>query len=208
MIVKNGKATSFWLDTWIHNKPLCILYPVLFDLCLDKHISVHQFLARQGQLEFNRWLNPLLFEQWLSVIDTIYHHNFSATTDTHAWKWNKGRMFTTKSVYEYLTKDEAVLHFKHIWKAKIPYKIKFFMWLVENNAILTKDNLLHRHWNGDPTCYFCTKNESIDHLFFTCPVAKITWGIIGLCFGANSIPRNLTQYKHWIAKWLPGGNIM
>ena len=114
MIVKNGKATSFWLDTWIHNKPLCILYPVLFDLCLDKHISIHQFLARQGQLEFNRWLNPLLFEQWLSVIDTIYHHNFSATTDTHAWKWNKGRMFTTKSVYEYLTKDETVLHFKHI----------------------------------------------------------------------------------------------
>ena len=82
------------------------------------------------------------------------------------------------------------------------------MWLVENNAILTKDNLLRRHWIGDPTCYFCNENESIDHLFFLCPIARITWGIIGFCFGANSVPKNMQRYKFWIAKWLPGGNQM
>ena len=36
-------------------------------------------------------------------------------------------------------------------------------------------------------------------------IAKITWGIIGSCFGANDIPKNLHQYKIWIAKWLRGG---
>jgi len=61
MLVKNGKATSFWLDTWIHNKPLCLMYPVLFDMCLDKQISVQHFLVHHGQLNFNRWLTPLLF---------------------------------------------------------------------------------------------------------------------------------------------------
>ena len=65
--------------------------------------------------------------------------------------------------------------FKHVWKAKISYKIKIFMWLVENNAILTKDNMLKRHWVGSPTCHFCFENETIEHLFFQCPVAKITW---------------------------------
>ena len=65
--------------------------------------------------------------------------------------------------------------FKHVWKAKISYKIKIFMWLVENNAILIKDNMLKRHWVGSPTCHFYFENETIEHLFFQCPVAKITW---------------------------------
>ena len=60
----------------------------------------------------------------------------------------------------------------------------------------------------DPTCPFCPKNEIIEHLFFRCPMARITWGIIGRCFGANDILRNLNQYKIWIAKWLPGGELI
>ena len=206
MTAKDGKATSFWLDTWILDRPLCSLYPVLFDMCLDKHISVHQFLVLHGQISFNRWLNPLLFEQWMSVVGIVYQHHFEDTKDIPVWKWTKGKIFSTNSVYEFLTKDDSGLHYKHIWKAKIPYKIKIFMWLVENNAILTKDNLIRRHWIGDLTCCFCAENENIDHLFFLCPIAKITWGVVGMCFGANSVPRNMHQYKLWIANWLPGGN--
>ena len=82
------------------------------------------------------------------------------------------------------------------------------MCLVENNAILTKDNSIRRHWVGDPTCYFCHDNETIDHLFFQCSIAKVTWGIIGFCFGAIDSPRNFHQYKIWIAKWLPGGSLI
>jgi len=151
-------------------------------------------------------VKPTLFEQWMSVVDIVYQHHFADTKDIPVWKWTKGKIFSTNSVYEFLTKEDSGLHYKHIWKAKIPYKIKIFMSLVENNAILTKDNLLRRHWIGDPTCCFCTENENIDHLFFLCPIAKITWGIVGMCFGANSVPRNMHQYKLWIANWLPGGN--
>ena len=77
--------------------------------------------------------------------------------------------------------------------------------LVENNAILTKDNLIKRNWVGSPTCHFCLENETIDHLFFACPVARITWGIIGTCLGTNTIPKNLTQYHSWITQLLPEG---
>lgn len=35
---------------------------------------------------------------------------------------------------------ESGPRYKHIWKGKIPAKMKFFMWLMENDAILTKDN--------------------------------------------------------------------
>jgi hypothetical protein len=56
--------------------------------------------------------------------------------------------------------------FKKIWKAKIHLKIKIFMWLVSQNVILTKDNLVKRKWKGSTTCAFCNENESSQHLFF------------------------------------------
>lgn len=43
--------------------------------------------------------------------------------------------------------NDAGPSFKIIWKGKVPAKIKVFIWLVENNAILTnKDNMIKRKW--------------------------------------------------------------
>jgi len=162
MKTRNGKQTFFWFDKWLLDKPLCFL-PVLFDICQSKNIFVRDFLRCQGQLEFSRWLNPVLFAQWLEVVDSVYHYNFENGKDTPMWRWTKNKCFSTKYVYDILTKEESGRGFKHIWKAKIPYKIKNFMWLAKNNAILTKDNLIRRHWVGSP-CYFCHEDESVDHL--------------------------------------------
>jgi hypothetical protein len=52
-------------------------------------------------------------------------------------------------------------------------KIKIFMWLVEQNSILTKDNMLKRNWQGDLCCYFCDNPENMNHLLFECPIAKV-----------------------------------
>ena len=164
---------------------------MLFDLCVNKNISVFNFLTINGQVQFSRWLPSLLFEQWIEVVNNIYNHAFEDRADVPIWKWSKNSVFSTKSVYDSLTKEDTGRHFNHIWKAKVPYKIKIFMWLVENNVILTKDNLIRRHWVGDPICKFCTTHESIDHLFFQCPVAKTTWRVISICIGANDIPRNI-----------------
>jgi hypothetical protein len=67
------------------------------------------------------------------------------------------------------------------------------MWLMANNAILTKDNLIKRNGKRDTKCYFCKCHENIPHLFFQCSVAKSVWAVIAKCFGANTIPRNLEQ---------------
>jgi hypothetical protein len=57
----------------------------------------------------------------------------------------------------------------------------------------------------DPTCEFCNENETNDHLFFGCVVAKVIWGIIAQSLGANNIPLNIKQYWEWVKIWLPGG---
>jgi hypothetical protein len=105
------------------------------------------------------------------------------------------KIFNTKSVYDHLTISDSGDGYKHIWKAKIPYKIKIFGWLLENNAILTRDDMIKRKWTGDPSCLFCPQSESRMHLFFECPVARCIWGIIATCLGTTYIPGNIQQYK-------------
>jgi len=92
-----------------------------------------------------------------------------------------------------------------VWKAKIPAKIKIFLWLVLNNAILTKDNLIKRKWFGSPLCHFCNEDENIDHLFFQCRMAKAVWAVIAHSIGADNVPRTLQQCWSWCERWLPCG---
>jgi hypothetical protein len=106
-------------------------------------------------------------------------------------------------MYDHLTRDDEGCPFSHIWKAKIPYKIKIFTWLLENNVVLTKDNMAKRKWDGNPSCMLSSQVETREHLFFQCPIAKCVWGIVGACFGTRSIPGNITQYKKWINEYLP-----
>jgi hypothetical protein len=56
------------------------------------------------------------------------------------------------------------------------------MRLTLQNAILTKDNFLKRKWKGSPNCAFC-QGESVQHLFFDCPVSIYIWSILAYIFG-------------------------
>ena len=75
---------------------------------------------------------------------------------------------------------------QEIWRAKMPMKIKIFMWYLKRGVILTKDNLVRRNWNRENNCSFCHINESIQHLYFDCAYANFLWRAIHLLFG---IPR-------------------
>jgi hypothetical protein len=104
-----------------------------------------------------------------------------------------------------LTQEDCGPNFKSAWKAKIPKKIKTFMWSVEQKAILTKDNMLARNWKGDPSCYFCGSPETVEHLFFECPIEKVICGIVAICFNQNCRPRSYDQFWTWIYSALPSG---
>lgn len=113
-----------------------------------------------------------------------------------------------KTTYDQLTRDETDDSYTIIWKAKIPYKIKIFIWLLEQGVVLTKENMIRRKWVGDPSCRFCESTETVDHLFFQCPTAKVVWGIVAQLIGANNIPVNIGQFWRWIELCLPNCKYM
>jgi len=98
---------------------------------------------------------------------------FTDIPDSVIWKLEKKGTFSVKTVYNGLSRSETGIYHKRIWKGRIPAKIKIFLWLISNDAILTKENLKKRKWQGDPQCVFCDNLETTDHLFFPCPVAKV-----------------------------------
>ena len=79
---------------------------------------------------------------------------FTQNQDKVSWKWSLRGVFIVKSTYDRLTSDDNGESYSRIWKAKFPYKIKIFIWLIEQGAILTKDNVLRRKWVGDPSSSF------------------------------------------------------
>ena len=72
------------------------------------------------------------------------------------------------------------------------------MWFLLNKVILTKDNLKKRNWQGCSKCCFCDQHETIQHLFFACPFAKILWRIIYMTFNMPA-PANVTNlFGNWL----------
>jgi len=172
--IKNGESVRFWWDNWLYDLPLKEVAPVLFELSENKGVYVSQVKNGEVVMQFRRWLYGDLALCWERIWSDVKNFSLSNESDVISWKFEKNGKFSVKSVYNGLTKNDSGLYHKRIWKGKIPPKIKIFLWLLTNDAILTKDNLLKRKWSGDPKCVFCEANETITHLFSSVPLLELS----------------------------------
>jgi hypothetical protein len=117
-------------------------------------------------LVWNKW------SRWLHLVDRVIHIQLSNKQDKFGWSLSRSGCFTVKSMYLDLMNGHAKYLRKYIWKIKVPLKIKIFMWFRHHKVLLTKNNLVKRSWQGNKSCSFCHKDETIQHLFFKCPFAK------------------------------------
>ena len=143
------------------------------------------------QITFRRWLTDELQSCWDLIWADTTRFQLREAEDVVVWKNGKSKKFSVKSMYNSLTNNDAGPAHKKMWKGRVPPKIKIFIWLMTNDALLTKDNMIRRKWSGNPKCYFCDHDETINHLFFTCSTAKVVWGVIAKLLGANNILTSL-----------------
>jgi hypothetical protein len=203
MKVGNGKNTSFWHDRWCGLVSLADKFPDLYKLCVDQDCSVEYMKMKKWRLSFRRWLHEDLQCQYRRLHDIVFRYDINSVKDHAFWDWDKSGVFSVKSTYKYLSRHDYGPNYKMIWKAKLPLKIKIFMWLVSQNVILTKDNLIKRKWKGNKSCAFCKENENSRHLFFECPTAKYVWSLLAYALGSVCRPNSMAQYWYWIYNILP-----
>jgi hypothetical protein len=155
-------------------------------------------------IPFRRRLRGELLDHWQYILNTLLSAPFHDEDDKITWSLNKNAIFSTRSVYTLLEKNLAGSHNNWIWKAKIPLKIKIFMWQLCQDAILSRENMKRRNWLGAPTCSFCRQVESNDHIFFTCNTSRVVWGVLASAMGARCIPTSFWQAMAWFHTYSTG----
>jgi hypothetical protein len=203
MKVGNGKLTSLWHDAWCSSQPLRDMFPDIFTICNEQNVTVAESAALGWNLSFRRFLTPDLGHQVHGLLHIVRQTVLSHEKDKLCWKWTKSGKFTVKSMYNHLCRNSMDRSFKHLWKSRIPLKIKIWLWLIWHNAIATKDNLLRRNWVGSASCQFCQENETISHLFFECVAAKFVWSSVATALGAADRPGSFTHFFWWLPRIIP-----
>lgn len=111
--------------------------------------------------------------------------------DRVVWTLGVDRKFSVKSLYRKLITEGCNFPQKFMWNVKVPAKNKVFLWLVNKKSILTRDSLLRRGSKGSTHCVFCGKDETANHLLFTCFAASLIWSLLRCTFGLRTIPSSI-----------------
>ena len=166
-----GNKTSFWHDAWLGDSPLSESLPQLFEVCEQQNVTVREMAERNWVMYFRRWLDPVAQGQAGALKCSLFRVALGDGKDRPWWKSSKNGKFSVKSMYKKLSSSGVDRSFEPLWKAKLPLKIKIWLWLILHNAIATKDNMRKRKWEGNYSCRFCLDDETIAHLFLKCPMA-------------------------------------
>jgi hypothetical protein len=145
-------------------------------------MSVAQVLSTTPlNVSFRRALIGVNWDNWLSLVGSVLEVNLNNLSDS--FRWTASKKFSVRDLYNDMILRSGTPTDCLAWKAKISLKIKIFLWYLKIEVVLTKDNLVKRQWKGCTKCCFCDVSESIQHLFFDCPMAKLVWEILSLTFG-------------------------
>lgn len=120
-------------------------------------------------------------------------------------RWDpSGAEYTTKAGYHHLCANafpqDIWNHWKLVWKAEAPPKVKFFCWLLMKGKILTAENLKKRGIIGPSRCPICLQEEeTMQHLFISCKGAANCWKQLAAVGRAewNPNPSIVEVIKNW-----------
>ncbi|XP_072064218.1 uncharacterized protein [Arachis hypogaea] len=101
--------------------------------------------------------------------------------DHIAWANSADGVFSLKSAYNSLQNDPGIQNhiFKLIWRWKGPERIRYFLWLVAHDAILTNAERIRRHMSQNAACPICQhRDETTMHVLHDCYFARATWNLL------------------------------
>jgi hypothetical protein len=198
--VRDGTQARFWEDLWIGQVPLMKKFPSLYNIVRKKNVSVAQVLSTTPlNVSFRRALVGDNWAKWLQLVGSIM--NVQLVEQKDVFLWTTSKHFSVKAMYMDLMAESVSYPKLDTWKARIPLKIKIFLWFLWKGVILTKDNLAKRQWKGCTRCSFCSEHESIQHLFFDCPMARLMWMTISVTFGIKSPTNTADLFGPWLASF-------
>ena len=83
--------------------------------------------------------------------------------------------FSVKLLYAKLISSSNTTKFKMVWRARIPPKVKVFMWQAFHGRLPAADQIRKRNGPGSDCCALCGQRKDTNHIFFNCVLANLFW---------------------------------
>ena len=84
-------------------------------------------------IQFRRSLVEERWNTWLHLVRRLMDVQLSDQCDTLKWQLSGNGVFSVKSMYLYLINFGPIPRSIHIWKVKVPLRIKIFIWFVHKD---------------------------------------------------------------------------
>ncbi|KAH7677535.1 Reverse transcriptase zinc-binding domain-containing protein [Dioscorea alata] len=200
-MVGNGNCTLFWLDNWLDGQAPKYRWWEEFQATSIPFASVREAILSSQSLDVEP--DPLLTDVRNRLSSSSGEHH-----DRKSWKLMVDGSFTVKSFYSFLIdRGLRCATTPLIFYSPVPRKIAAFMWLTWDKKILTLDTLFARGCNMLPTatCLLChSDEESCDHLFFRCLIARELWDRLAPMFAFTRAPTSCSDlWGSWLSELSP-----
>ncbi|KAK4257184.1 hypothetical protein QN277_006806 [Acacia crassicarpa] len=203
--VNNGGGTKFWHDLWLPmDRPLMAF--VADPSVIIEEDTVRDQLLGNGQWDIDKWRGILPF----SIINTISKipPPSSNLPDCFIWRPATDGCFSVKSAYNYLSDHERPRDsgfWASLWRWQIPEKVKFFMWQVAHERLVTNSLRAKRGLTDDNICPFpCNSEETVTHIIRDCDRAKDFWKqILRTNLFSKFFSGNLQAWLNWNVRHNP-----
>jgi hypothetical protein len=166
--IGDGARTQFWFDIWAGPRPLRDRFPNLFSICDNPLISVASACNTDLGIRFRRTFSQLASEEWRLLQSLIHDTSLGQGQDKISWGLHPSGEYTVNFMYSKLSQGASVAHFKDLWAAKLPLKIKIFSWQLALGRLLSSKHITSRHGPASGRYALCNRPESVNHIFFSC----------------------------------------
>jgi hypothetical protein len=193
--IGDGSTTLFWKDLW-NEQPLTESHPRAFSFARNEDITVQKLLTSTTIGEAFHLPMSLQAREEINSLQQLTMGLDPGNNQKDRWLcvWGnkESEMFKSSEYYKFCFRDVHVDEvFAWIWKSKCTNKWRVFAWLLLADRLNTRNMLRRRQYklDGDVyTCLLCASppEETVVHLFFTCPFSAQCWNQIGMSWPDSS----------------------
>jgi hypothetical protein len=99
----------------------------------------------------------------------------SPSADVITWRLEPSGQFSTSSLYLLLSRGAIVSHFKEVWHARVPPRVRVFLWQLIRGKLPCSEQVAKRLGPSNGECALCDALEDCNHIFFSCSLARFMW---------------------------------
>lgn len=199
-MVGNGKSLNVWIDSWIYDDVLRA--PLIKNPLIDIDMIVEDLIDVEARDWDRDVLEDLFYPNDILLI--LSKKPVVSKDDFWCWELTKSGEYSVNSGYWFASRFNNHQSFhtanlqpslnalkEQVWLIQTAPKLKVFMWRALSAALPVATLLNHKGMSIDERCQFCAQEgESINHILFTCPIARQVWALSEFPFPLDGFSEN------------------